>query len=82
MPRMPMCKSQPWVELKTTKAAQSKWTTTTVEQVDHDGGARKHQSRMIESTAMTSVVLSGQAQSTVSRDRGSESLGTTSVTIK
>lgn len=69
------------MELKTTKAAQSKWSTTTVEQVDHDAGAREHQSRMIESTAMTSVVLSGQAQSTVSKDKASESSGTTSVTI-
>ncbi len=52
--------------------------------VDQYGGTREHQSRtggMVESTGMTSVVLSGQAQSTVSTDRDSESSGKTSVAV-
>ncbi len=55
-----------------------------MEQVDHDCGTREHQSRtrgMVESTGMTSVVLSGQAQSTVSTDRDSESSGKTPVAV-
>ncbi len=55
-----------------------------MEQVDHDCGTREHQSRtrgMVESTGMTSVVLSGQAQSTVSTDRDSESSGKTPAAV-